>query len=138
MAWNQGEKAITLQTSSDMRNRQWSIAELSTSAPNVCDFASAGRGYGVVINKPNAGEAASVVREGEVRVQAGSGGLAIGDVVTSAASGYATKVMSGAAGPIRVLGLARSSAASGSFATLDMTHRYTIPASSNVSVGGVV
>lgn len=138
MAWNGADmRCITLQTSSDARAAQWRIMDLATSAANVCDFAAAGRGYGVVVNNPNAGEAASVAVDGSVRVQAGSGGSAIGDWITSAASGFATKVNSGAAGPIRVLGVARSSAASGSLFTLDMTHRFTIPACGTAAVGGI-
>lgn len=136
MAYNGEFKAVTMATSSDMRTRQFHIVEMATSAIAICDFASAGNGYGVVVNNPNTGEAASVAVDGEVRVKCGSGGITIGDRITSAASGWATKAMSGAAGPMKILGIAKVTAASGSLSTVEFM-RYTIPASSSVTVGGV-
>lgn len=128
MAYNGDFKTMSAVTSSDMRTRQWHIVELATSGIGVCDFASAGNGYGVVVNNPNAGEAASIAVDGEVRIKCGSGGLAIGDRVTSAASGWATKINSGAAGPTKMLGIAKVAAASGSLSTVEFI-RQTLTAS---------
>lgn len=138
MAWNRNETAIALKALNSFSNMQYRIVELATSEVNAADYALARGGYGVLMNEPLQNEAATVVTAGEVRVQAGSGGLAIGDLVTCAGTpGFATKVMSGMTGPVSVLGICRSSAASGSLATLDMSRRMVIYPNSANLIGDV-
>jgi hypothetical protein len=50
--------------------------------------------YGVNQTKPNTGDHATAVVVGETKALVGSGGLAVGDLVTVAASGF-TKALSG-------------------------------------------
>jgi hypothetical protein len=120
MAWNNGVERETLKALFDCTGLQYRIVELATTEVNALTNAGLGGGYGVLVTEPKLNEFGSVARCGQVQVRVGSGGLAIGDEITSAASGWATKVVSGMAAPIWVLGYARSAAASGSIATLEM------------------
>ncbi len=130
MAWNMGESAITLKALSDMTNMQWRIVELATSESNACDYAAGGGGYGILFNEPRQYEAATVVTEGEVRCRAGAA-VAIGAAITCAASnaggsGWATTATSATTGLTgKILGVARSAAASGSLFTLDMVKQFS-------------
>jgi hypothetical protein len=126
MAWNMGERAITLKALNDMTNMQWRIVELATSEANACQYAAGKGGYGVLFNEPRQYEAATVVTKGEVRCRAGAA-IAVGDLITTATSalggpGWATKATSGDTG-LTILGQARSAAASGSLFTLDLNRQ---------------
>lgn len=141
MAWNTRERNIPLKALVDMSSMLYRIVELATSEVNAATHAVAGGGYGVLMNEPRSGEAASVVNEGEVRCRAGKA-IAIGDLITAAASGasgtgWATNVTSGMTGPVSVLGVARSAAASGSLFTLDMSRRMVIYPNSAGLIGDV-
>lgn len=141
MSWNHKERAVALKALSDMSGMQYRIVELATSEVNACDYAAARQGYGVLQNEPRANEAATVVTEGEVRCKAGKA-IAIGDMITTATSatggpGWATNVTSGMTGPVSVLGVARSAAASGSLFTLDMSRRQIIYPNSAGLIGDV-
>lgn len=138
MAWNHREKAIALKALNSFNGMQYRIVELAASEPNAADYALARAGYGVLLNTPLRDEAATVVTKGEVRIQVGSGGCAIGDLITNAGtSGFGTRVMSGMTGPVSVLGMARTAAASGSLATLDMSRRMIIYPNSANLIGDV-
>lgn len=134
MAWNRILESVPMVIRNDMSNQSdaYKIMELVTSEPNAAECADLGEGYGVLLTPVRSGEFGTVVITGEVRVRAGSGGLAIGDWVTSAVSGWATKVFSGMAGPVQAIGLARSSAASGSFATVEMRRQIFSPHSNGL------
>lgn len=141
MAWNHRERAVALKALSSMAGMQYRIVELATSEPNACDYAAGRSGYGVLMNEPLANEAATVVTDGEVRCRAGKS-IAIGDWITAATSatggpGWATNVTSGMTGPVSVLGVARSAAASGSLFTLDMSRRQIIYPNSAGIIGDV-
>jgi hypothetical protein len=117
MAFSQHEEAITGVANSDFSAAQYRIVEM-TSAAFTFDLSAAGQGYGVLKNHPKAGEAATVIIEGRARCQAGSGGVAVGDYITGAASGFATKVNSG--DKVKLVGRAFTAAASGSVFALDV------------------
>lgn len=141
MAWNLNEKSVALKALSDMSGMQYRIVELATSEPNACDYAAGRSGYGVLQNEPRANEAATVVIHGEVRCKAGAA-IAIGAMITAATSatggpGWATTVTSGMTGPVSVIGVARSSAASGSLFTVDMSRRQIIYPNSAGLIGDV-
>lgn len=69
-----------------------------TGTQNDVDLAAANvHGLGVLTNDPRTGEHAAVAFLGYTKVQVGTGGLAIGQHFTSAATGFAVGVSSGAA-----------------------------------------
>ena len=69
-------------------------------------------GVGVLQNKPQAGEAASVKISGSVRVQAGAA-ISAGDYFKAASGGFAVAITSGSTSPLVNMGRAISTAASG-------------------------
>ncbi len=103
--------------SSDMNTSQFHIVDI-TAAFKV-DHAAANVGFGVVQNKPLAGEHASVATRGTTKVSAGVA-VSVGDLITSAASGFAAVVASGNAAEKLVLGRAVTAAASGSVFSMEM------------------
>lgn len=76
-------------------------------------------GYGVLQNKPQAGEHATVAVEGITKVAAGAA-VSVGDLITSAGSGWAAVVASGSAGDKQVIGRALTAAASGSVFSMEI------------------
>lgn len=87
----------------------------------VVGLAVAGAGVGVLQNAPKNGESASVATDGIVMVRVGAA-VTAGQYLTSAASGWGVGVTSGSAGDI--LGKARTGAASGMLAAVDMSNFY--------------
>jgi hypothetical protein len=83
--------------------------------------ALAGGGFGVLLDAPKAGEHAAVVTDGITMVFVGAA-LSAGADVTSAASGWAVSVVSGAGS--RVLGRLTTSAASGMLASVKLDRSY--------------
>ena len=69
---------------------------------------------GVLFNAPASGDAATVVRGGEVNVYVGTGGVTVGALVGSDAAGKAVVAASGDV----ILGEARTAAAAGGLATV--------------------
>lgn len=118
MSWDRVKQSEALKALFDGSSAQHLIVELATTEVNAAGVPSAGGGYGVLYTNPRSGEFATVVIDGVATVKCGSGGLAIGDRVTSAASGFATKANSAAGQTI--LGVARTSAASGSLASVEL------------------
>jgi hypothetical protein len=101
----------------DLNTSQFHIVDLSTAAHKVTIGAAAG-GYGIVQNKPLAGEHATVAIHGASKCIAGAA-IAVGDYITSAASGYASVVTSGGSAK-KVIGRAVTAAASGSVFTVEI------------------
>ncbi len=97
--------------------QQFKIVELNAVAHEV-DLTAIHEGYGVVQNEPLIGEAATVIVEGTTKVKCGTGGLAVGQFVTAAATGWAIGTASGDATSRRVFGRALIAAASGGFSTI--------------------
>jgi hypothetical protein len=104
-------KAETFAASGDLSAQQFHIVNIVGAF--VVDLALIRTGYGVLQNKPRAGEAATVAIQGTTKVAAGAA-VAVGDLITSAASGWGTAVLSGIVGDKQVLGRAITAAASGS------------------------
>lgn len=98
--------------STDLSTRQYHIINL-TGTNNKIDLAAARTGYGILQNKPQAGEHATVAVDGVSKCVAGAA-VSIGDLITAAASGYASVVGSGTAASKQVIGRALTAAASGS------------------------
>lgn len=96
-----------------------------TGTEDFVNLAAAGLAYGVLVNDPRSGEHAAVAVEDETKVQVGTGGLAVGQYFTSAASGFAVGVASGAA-TARVFGrhVAAVTVASGGIARV-LLERWT-------------
>lgn len=89
-----------------------------------CDIATAGRGIGVLLNAPKAGEFASVATDGIVMVRVGIAVVA-GDYITSAGSGWGVAAVASfgvASGSViqnvSIIGKARTGAASGMLAAV--------------------
>lgn len=125
MAYKGYRKCVTLEASaSNLGTRQFHIVEL-TGTGNECNLAAAAGGYGILENHPeNDGEAATVCVFGETKCRAG-GAVSIGQHITAANTGYGIAVVSGAAhgsaaGALRILGIARTAAASGYLFTIDL------------------
>jgi hypothetical protein len=116
MAYTSGEKFVSKVASTDMRSHQFKIVDLTTTFGKI-DLAAARKAYGVLANKPNAGEDAQVVTEGETLVQVGAA-VAVGDWVTAAATGFAAATTSSV--DQQILGRVVSAAASGMYATVDV------------------
>lgn len=85
--------------------------------PFKVTWAAAGQGYGVLMNKPKAGESAELVTEGEVEVRVGLAVVA-GSYAMCAASGWFIGTNSTTAQ--HIMGRFITSAASGMLATLDV------------------
>lgn len=108
--------------SGDLSGLQFHIVEIV--GAHIVDAALIRVGYGILQNKPQAGEHASVAVAGVSKVNAGAA-ISVGDLITSAGSGWATSVLSGIAGDKQVIGRALTAAASGSVFTLNID-RHTI------------
>lgn len=111
MAFSQDLYCESFVASGDLSTSQYHIVNV-VGAFNVAN-ALTRTGYGVVQNKPQDGEHAQVAVEGTTKVVAG-GSVSVGDLITSAGSGFAATVASGTAGDKQVIGRALTAAASGS------------------------
>ena len=90
MAFSNRLKSESFIASVDLNTSQFHIVDLANVAHKVTIGAAAG-GFGVLQNKPLAGEHATVAVEGITKCSAGAA-VAVGDYITSAASGYASVV----------------------------------------------
>lgn len=76
---------------SDLTDKQFYIVKLTSDGMiDLCDATSVP--FGVLMNKPKAGESAMVRVKGAARVYTGTGGLSVGNVVGCDASGKAVAV----------------------------------------------
>lgn len=112
MAFKGNRQVDTLVASIDLNDAQFRFVELNATEHKII-IAPARKAYGVLENNPKAGEHGSVVVDGIAKVQAG-GAVAVGDYITSAASGWGAVVSSGTANDKLVMGRALTAAASGS------------------------
>lgn len=123
MAFTNRLKSESYVAASDLSDRQFHIVDLTASQLEV-DLAANNKGFGVLQNKPRAGEHGTVAFEGITKVTAGAA-VSIGDLITSAASGYARAVGSGTAADKQVIGRAVTAAASGSVFSMELD-KFTI------------
>jgi hypothetical protein len=114
--FTKAEELQSFVASTDMRSHQFHAVDLTATFGKI-DLAAAKAGFGILFNNPNAGEHASVVREGETFVRVGAA-VSIGDLVTSAATGWVVDVTSSVAQ--NVLGRMLTAAASGMIGTIDL------------------
>ena len=117
MAFSNRLKSEAFVASVDLNTSQFHIVDLAATAGKVTIGAANG-GFGILQNKPQAGEHATVAVEGMSKCIAGAA-VAVGNYITSAASGYASVVVSNDAG-VKVIGRAVTAAASGSVFTLEI------------------
>jgi hypothetical protein len=110
-------KAESFVASGDLSGLQFHIVELV--AAHTVDAALIRTGFGILQNKPQAGEHATVAVEGVSKCNAGAA-VSVGDLITSAGSGWGTTVLSGIAGDKQVLGRALTAAASGSVFSMEI------------------
>lgn len=91
-------------------------------------IAAANQGVGVLTNAPKDGEFAAVATDGIVSVRVGAA-VTAGQYLTSAASGWAVSVVSGSGQ--EVIGKARTGAASGMLAAVDLDSFYRANSAGN-------
>lgn len=87
---------------------------VSSDGDEVTQTGAGEAAVGVLFNAPIENDAASVIRGGEPNVYVGTGGVAIGNLVTSDANGKAVVATTGDV----ILGEARTAAAAGGLATI--------------------
>lgn len=116
MAFKNFQETLTFKAASNFDTEQFKIVEFTANAHEV-ELGAANEGVGVVQNHPRLGEAATVVLAGITKVVVG-GAVAVGDFITSAATGWGAVTSSGDATSRRVFGRALTAAASGGIATM--------------------
>jgi hypothetical protein len=133
MAYTSNERNVSFVASTDLSAFQYRIVDIL--ADNKIGHALAGRGFGILLNAPKANEHGTVQIEGQGKVRAGAA-VAVGDYITSAASGWAVEAVAGAAVSSAVtdfryvvLGRALTAAASGSLFTIQLDRQVTAVAS---------
>lgn len=99
----------------DLSAKQFTFVKMNTTDRTVISATNADAAFGVLINKPASGEAATVVTHGRVIVEVGTGGLTAGDLVGADANGEAVT----AATSDIVLGICVDGASAGERATID-------------------
>ena len=113
MAYNNilGE-AETYIAGADLTGKQFTF--VTSNGYEVTTTGAGESATGVLWNEPVEGDAATVVRGGEVNVYVGTGGLSVGDEVAADADGKAVTATSGDV----ILGEARTAAAADGLATV--------------------
>lgn len=113
MAYNNilGE-AETYVAGADLTGKQYTF--VTSDGDEVTSTGNGGAATGVLWNEPTSGDAATVVRGGEVNVYVGTGGLTVGAEVASDADGKAVVAVSTDV----ILGEARTAAAANGLATI--------------------
>jgi hypothetical protein len=123
MSFTQNEEVLSFIADADLTSAQYRIVDLTSTKLNV-DCAAASGGIGVLKNKPQDTEHASVVVRGVTKVQAGAS-VSLGNFVKSAASGYAVPVGSGTTTQ-RVIGRALEAISSGMVGSILLTGVFQI------------
>jgi hypothetical protein len=99
----------------DLSAKQFTFVKMNTTDRTVVSAGNGDAAFGVLINDPESGQAATVVTAGRVVVEVGTGGLTAGDEVGVDANGEA---VSAAATDI-IVGICVDGAAAGGRATID-------------------
>jgi hypothetical protein len=99
----------------DISAKQFTFVKMNTNDRTVVSAGNGDAAFGVLINDPESGQAATVVTAGRVVVEVGTGGLTAGDEVGVDANGEA---VSAAATDI-IVGICVDGAAAGGRATID-------------------
>ena len=99
----------------DLSALQWTFVKMNTVDRTVVAAGNGEAAFGVLVNDPTSGNAATVVTHGRVIVEVGTGGLTAGDLVGVDANGEAVT----AASPDVVVGIALEAKSAGERATID-------------------
>ena len=99
----------------DLSAKQFTFVKMNTTDRTVVSAGNGDAAFGVLINDPESGQAATVVTAGRVIVEVGAGGLTAGDEVGVDANGEAVS----AASTDIVVGICVDCAAAGERATID-------------------
>ena len=99
----------------DLSAKQFTFVKMNTTDRTVVSATNADAAFGVLINDPASGQAATIVTNGRVIVEVGTGGLTAGDLVGVDANGEAVT----AATSDVVVGICVDGAAAGERATID-------------------
>jgi hypothetical protein len=99
----------------DLSAKQFTFVKMNTTNRTVVSAGNGDAAFGVLINDPESGQAATVVTAGRVVVEVGTGGLTAGNEVGVDANGEA---VSAAATDI-IVGICVDGAAAGGRATID-------------------
>ena len=105
-------QAETYVAGADLSAKQYTF--VTSDGDEVTTTGAGGSATGVLWNIPTLGDAATVVRGGEVNVYVGTGGLTVGAEVASDAAGKAVVATSTDV----ILGVARTAAAANGLATI--------------------
>lgn len=117
MSFSNRVKSESFVASGDHSTLQYHIVNLV--GAHKISASVANGGHGVIQNKPQDGEHATVAVGGITKVRAGAA-VAVGNLITSAGSGWAAVVTSGSAADKQVLGKALTAAASGSVFSMEI------------------
>lgn len=115
MATQGNQVRETMIAGADLSTKQWTFVKMNTTDRTVVSAGNAEAAFGVLINDPASGEAATVVTSGRVIVEVGTGGLTAGDTVGVDANGEA---VTSATSDI-IVGIALETASAGERATID-------------------
>lgn len=119
MAATQGNQIReTMVAGADLSAKQFTFVKMNTTDRTVVSAADGDAAFGVLINQPLSGNAATVVTHGRVTVEAGTGGVTAGAKVASDLNGEAI-VASATAPADVVVGICITAAAAGELATID-------------------
>ena len=99
----------------DLSAKQFTFVKMNTTDRTVVSAGNGDAAFGVLINDPESGQAATVVTAGRVIVEVGTGGLTAGDEVGVDANGEAVS----AASTDIIVGICVDGAAAGGRATID-------------------
>lgn len=105
----------TMIAGADLSAKQWTFVKMNTSDRTVVSAGDGEAAFGVLINDPTSGAAATVVTHGRVIVEVGTGGLTAGDTVGVDANGEA---VDSATSDI-IVGICVEGAAAGGRAVID-------------------
>jgi len=99
----------------DLSSKQFTFVKMNTTDRTVVSAGNAEAAFGVLINDPTSGGAATVVTHGRVMVLCGTGGLTAGDTVGVDAAGAA---VTSATSDI-IVGICVEGASATEYATID-------------------
>ena len=99
----------------DLSALQFTFVKMNTTDSTVIAAGNGEAAFGVLINDPTSGQAATVVTHGRVLIEVGTGGLTAGDLIGVDANGEAVT----AASPDIVVGQCITGASAGERATID-------------------
>ena len=105
----------TMIAGADLSTKQFTFVKMNTTDRTVVSAGNGEEAFGVLVNDPTSGTAATVVTHGRVIIEVGTGGLTAGDAIGVDANGEAVT----AATNDIIVGQAVETAAAGTRATID-------------------